>query len=423
MAKNRFFKLAGMTASIATKTVSNKIKLFTASEEEKQHSQQQLFQQIGQQIAETLGEMKGAAMKVGQIASQYKDIFPPEISQAFAKLQRQAPPVDFFVIRQQVEQELQKPLSAVFSNFDEKSFASASIGQVHKAQLKDGRSVVVKVQYPKIDEACSSDLKYVRLALRLMGVLKIDQDLQDRLFAEIEQSLLEELNYEIEAHYLELFRTFHQNLDPKIIIPQVIKEYSTRRVLVLSEEVGESIHTASTWSQELRNELGRRLINAINDQIFGMQRFHCDPHPGNFAFRQDGSVIIYDFGAIKTLSDSTIQHFKTLLKAGNMADIATLERELIELQALVEPNQFPEELYHQWIEVLLRPLRTRYDFAENSSHHDAKELFKDSWKYWDLFRPSPYTLLMNRTISGQYWNLIHLKVNDDLSDFFQRNLQ
>lgn len=423
MAKNRFLKLAGMTASIATKTVSNKIKGLTANDAEKQHAQQQLFQQIGAQIADTLGEMKGAAMKVGQIASQYKDIFPPEISQAFAKLQRQAPPVDFSVIQQQVERELKQPISQVFKHFEQTPFASASIGQVHRAELHDGRTVVVKVQYPHIDEACESDLKYVRLALRLMGVLKIDADLQDRLFAEIEQSLLEELNYEIEAHHLQLFRTFHQQIDAKVIIPQVIKEYSTRRILVLTEELGESIHTASTWSQEIRNELGRRLVNAINDQIFGMQCFHCDPHPGNFAFREDGSVIIYDFGAIKKLPDSTIQHFKTLLNAGNVGDIATLERELIALQALVEPNKFPEELYHQWIEILLRPLRTHYDFAENSSHHDAKELFKSSLKYWDLFRPSPYTLLINRTISGQYWNLIHLKVHDDLSDFFEKNLK
>ncbi len=419
----RFLKLAGMTASIASKTVGNKLRGLTANEDEKQQAKQQLFQQIGTQIAETLGEMKGAAMKVGQIASQYKDIFPPEVATAIAKLQRQAPPVEFSVIQQQVEKELKRPIDEIFNHFETTSFASASIGQVHKAQLKDGRQVVVKVQYPHVDEACESDLKHVRLALRLIGVLKIDKALQDRLFDEIEQSLMEELNYEIEAHNLQLFRTFHQQLDPKLIIPQVITEYSTRRVLVLSEELGESIHTASTWSQPLRNELGRRLLNAINQQIFVMQRFHCDPHPGNFAFREDGSVIIYDFGAVKTLSTETLNHFKRLLRAANVNDIPTLEQELIALQSLEQANVFPKELYEQWNEILLRPLRTHYDFAENSSHHDAKELVKSCMKYWDLFKPSPYTLLINRTISGHYWNLIHLKVHDDLSDFFENHLK
>ncbi|WLF84294.1 AarF/ABC1/UbiB kinase family protein [Moraxella sp. ZY210820] len=423
MAGKRLLKIAGMTASIATKTVSNKIKSFTGNDEQKQQANHELFQQIGTQIAETLGEMKGAAMKVGQIASQYKDIFPPEVSKAIAKLQREAPPVEFKIIQQQVEKELKCPLNDIFSHFEPIPFASASIGQVHKAILKDGRNVVVKVQYPQVDEACKSDLKYIRIALRLMGVLKIDKQLQDKLFAEIEESLIAELNYEIEAHNLQLFRTFHQNIDPKVIIPEVLTEYSSHRVLTLSEELGENIQTASTWTQEKRNELGRRLLNAINDEIFVMQRFHCDPHPGNFAFREDGSVIIYDFGAVKSLEDSTIASFKRVLNAGNNHDIPRLEQELMELQCLTQAGQFPQDLYEQWIEILLRPLRQKYDFAENSSHHDAVELMKSSLKYWDLFKPSPYTLLINRTISGHYWNLIQLKVDDDLSDFFKRSLQ
>lgn len=419
---NRFLKLAGMTASIATKTVSNTLKNFTANDEQKLQAKQELLQHVGIQIAETLGEMKGAAMKVGQIASQYKDVFPPEVSKAMAKLQRQAPPVDFSIIQQQIEHELKRPIQDIFQSIDPVAFASASIGQVHKAQLKNGRHVVVKVQYPHVDEACQSDLKHIRLALRLMGVLKIDKHLQDQLFAEIEDSLMAELNYEIEAHHLRLFRTFHQTIDPKVVIPEVLQDYSSRRILTLSDESGESIQTASTWSQEKRNELGRRLLNAINDQIFGMQCFHCDPHPGNFAFRSDGSVIIYDFGAVKTISNDVMTHFKTMLNSANRGDIQQLEHALIALNVLDEAGKFPHDLYHQWIEILLRPLRVPYDFEKNTSHHDAMLLLKPSMKYWDLFKPSPYTLLINRTISGHYWNLIHLKVNDDLSDFFQKNL-
>lgn len=188
----RFMKLASMTASIATKTVSNSIRNFNADEEQKNEARSKLFQDIGVQIADTLGEMKGAVMKVGQIASQYKDIFPPEVARAIAKLQRQAPAMPFIEIKQQVERELGKPIDQAFLYFDEQPFAAASIGQVHKATLKNGTEVVVKVQYPGVDEACESDLKQVRLALRLMGVLKVDKKLQDRLFKEIQDSLHEE---------------------------------------------------------------------------------------------------------------------------------------------------------------------------------------------------------------------------------------
>ncbi len=415
----RFMKLASMTASIATKTVSNSIRNFNADEEQKNEARSQLFQVIGVQIADTLGEMKGAVMKVGQIASQYKDIFPPEVARAIAKLQRQAPAIPFAEIKQQVEKELGKSLTQTFRSFDEQPFAAASIGQVHQATLHDGTHVVVKVQYPGVDEACESDLKQVRLALRLMGVLKVEKKLQDRLFEEIQDSLHEELNYEIEAQNLQVFRTFHQLLDPKIIIPQVYSEYSTRRVLTLSLEQGESIETASTWDLSVRNDIGRRLIQALGQQIFFLKRFHCDPHPGNFAFRADGSVIIYDFGGVKTLSNDVIGHFKALVRAARIQDIASIEEHLSNLNALAEKGKFPDELYRAWLEVLLRPLTTHYDFAENSAHHDGMKLVKKSLKYWDVFKPSPDTLMVNRTISGQYWNLIHLKVHDNLSDLFE----
>ncbi|HEX5382426.1 MAG TPA: AarF/ABC1/UbiB kinase family protein [Acinetobacter sp.] len=415
----RFMKLASMTASIATKTVSNSIRNFNADEEQKNAARSQLFQDIGIQIADTLGEMKGAVMKVGQIASQYKDIFPPEVSRAIAKLQRQAPAMPFAEIKKQLEKELGKPLDQIFKHFDEQPFAAASIGQVHKAILPHGEQVVVKVQYPGVDEACESDLKQVRLALRLMGVLKVDRKLQDRLFQEIQTSLDNELNYQIEAQNLEVARTFHEKLDSKIIIPKVYPDYSSRHVLTLSLEVGDSIETASTWPQQTRNELGRRLLRAIGQEIFYLKRFHCDPHPGNFAFREDGCVIIYDYGGVKVLSNEIVHHFKQLIQASRRQDISEIEQQLNALHAIAEQGKFPEPLYQAWLEVLMRPLTTHYDFAENSAHHDGMELVKSSLKYWDVFKPSPDTLMVNRTISGHYWNLIHLKVNDNLNDVFE----
>lgn len=415
----RFMKLAGMTASIASKTLSNSIKNLTADEEQKNAARSKLFQDIGVQIADTLGEMKGAVMKVGQIASQYKDIFPPEVARAISKLQRQAPPMPFKEIQSQVEKELGKSLQDLFQQFDEQPFAAASIGQVHKATLPDGQQVVVKVQYPGVEEACESDLKQVRLALRLMGVLKIDRKLQDQLFKEIQHSLDNELNYEIEAQNLEVARAFHESLDHQIVIPKVFSEYSSRHILTLSLEQGESMETASQWPLKTRNALGRRLFRAIGQEIFYLKRFHCDPHPGNFAFREDGSVIIYDYGGVKTLSTEIITHFKELIHAARDKDISTIEQQLDALHTLTEIGKFPADLYEQWLEVLMRPLTTNYDFAENSAHHDGMELLKPSLKYWDVFKPSPDTLMVNRTISGQYWNLIHLKVHDDLSDVFE----
>ena len=338
----RFMKLAGMTASIAGKAVSNSIKSINSNEEEKLAAKSRLYEDIGVKIAETLGEMKGAVMKVGQIASQYKDIFPPEVAKAIAKLQRQAPAVPFSTIQYQIEREMGKPLAQVFKSFDPEPFAAASIGQVHRAVLPTGEPVVVKVQYPGVDEACESDLKQVRLALRLTGVFKIDKKLQDKLFAEMQDSLSAELNYKIEAHNLQVFAAFHAPLDSKVIIPRVYPEYSTRRVLTLSEELGDSIETASTWSQELRNELGQRLFRLISQEVFYLHSFHTDPHPGNFAFRPDGSVVVYDYGSTKTLSPEIVEINKQLVQAAFSRDIPALEQALVALHVRSDKGEIPE---------------------------------------------------------------------------------
>lgn len=415
----RFMKLAGMTASIAGKAMSNSIKSINASEEDKLQAKSKLYQDIGLKIADTLGEMKGAVMKVGQIASQYKDIFPPEVSEAISKLQRQAPAVPFSQLQKQIEKELGKPIAQIFASIDETPFAAASIGQVHRAVLPTGEKVVVKIQYPGVDEACDSDLKQVRLALRLAGVFKVNKALQDKLFNEIQDSLHAELNYNMEAHNLQVFGTFHAPLDEKVIIPKVYPEYSSRRVLTLSEELGDSMETAATWSQETRNDLGRRLFRLISQEIFFLNSFHCDPHPGNFAFREDGSVIVYDYGCIKTLSPDIIETNKQLVRAAISDNIHELEDALRTLKIRNHNGQIPAEFYQQWTDILLSPLVSEYDFEKNTAHHDAVALARKSLKYWDSFQPSPQTMMISRTISGHYWNMINLKVKDNFKPLLE----
>lgn len=414
-AGSRFLKLAGMTASIATKAVTTSVKSRNATDEEKQAARSALYTEVGVQIAETLGQMKGAVMKVGQMVSQYQDLFPPEIAQAVAKLQRAAPPMPFAQIKQQVERELKRPLTEVFEHFEETAFASASIGQVHRATLKDGRRVVVKVQYPGVEENCESDLKQVRLALKLMGLMKVDKASQDALFAEMRDSLYDELDYTKEAHNLQVFKTFHATLDPKIIIPTVYPEFSSRRVLTLSEEQGESIETASTWPLEVRNELGERLINFIAHEMYILNSFHCDPHPGNFAFRADGSLVVYDFGATKELTPETAKAMRDLFSAARRRDILTLEQHLRQLGVRTQDGEVPAAFYQKWIDLTIPPLTSRYDFASGEVHKRIPGLVRDSWPYADAFKPSSQTMMSNRAVSGHYWNLVALKVDTDFT--------
>lgn len=414
-------KLAGMTASIAGKAAKNSLKHLSSDEEKRLQARSELMQDVGLQIADTLGEMKGAVMKVGQIASQYKDVFPPEVATALEKLQKDAPPMPFSQIKSQVERELGAALDTLFLEFDELPFAAASIGQVHKATLPSGQKVVVKVQYPDVDKNCDSDLKQVRMALKIAGVLNMSRDLQDQLFNEIRQSLQDELDYTKEAQNLRVFGAFHSR-DEGIIIPRVISSHSAKRVLTLTEERGESLAVAATWDNEIKQKIARHLFHFSAGQLFGLYRMHCDPHPGNFAFKDDGSVIAYDFGGIKSYSDHEIQLFLRFARHAISGDLTALEQDLIALGVRRDDDcHIPGSFYETWLNIGMKPLSIPpywegpFDFAKSQVHHEVIAQMRSSLKYFSQFQPSAMTMMLDRTISGQYWNLVNLGVDIDLS--------
>ena len=417
----RFMKLAGMTASIAGKAAKNSFKHLSSDEEKRLQARSELMQDVGIQIAETLGEMKGAVMKVGQIASQYKDVFPPEVATALEKLQKDAPPMPYTQIRAQIERELKAPVAELFSEFEETPFAAASIGQVHKAVLPSGQRVVVKVQYPNVDENCDSDLKQVRMALKIAGVLNMSKQLQEQLFHEIRQSLHDELDYIKEAHNLRVFGAFHAE-DTGIIIPKVISSHSTKRILTLTEEMGETLSVAATWDNDIKQKIAKRLFHFTAGQLFELYRMHCDPHPGNFAFREDGSVIAYDFGGIRSYSDSEVQLFKRFAQHAIKGDVTALEQDLIALDIRRDDDKhIPGEFYETWLSIGLKPLSISpyhegaFDFGNSQVHHEVITQMRISLKYFGQFHPSAMTMMLDRTVSGKYWNLVNLGVIIDLS--------
>ena len=149
---------------------------------------------------------------------------------------------------------------------------------------------------------------------------------------------------------------------------------------------------------------------------------HCDPHPGNFAFRPDGSVIAYDFGGIRTYSDSEVQLFKRFAKHALKGDVTALEQDLIQLGIRREDEVLvPGSFYEEWLAIGLKPLSIppyhtgSFDFSNSKVHHEAISQAKQGLKYFKQFQPSASTMMVDRTVSGQYWNLVNLGVDIDLS--------
>lgn len=409
----RFFKLAGMTASVGARVAGHQIKkALTGKSNEDAAAEMQ--KQVGLRIAETLGELKGAAMKVGQMASQAADAVSPELAEALKKLQREAEPMPFSVIQQQLEQELSDDALVLIDAIKPEPFAAASIGQVHRATLQDGREVVIKVQYPGVDASCDSDLSQLRVALRMGQVMKVPKERLDEVFEELKERLHEELDYRIEAAHLWEFRQLHAD-DPGIVIPEPIDALCSQRVLTMTYEPADALDhfSVNEYPQDIINQIGFRLFNMIGEQIFRHQALHSDPHPGNFGIRADGSLVVYDFGCVKRIEDDTVAAYTDVVRAGLGGRYADVDAALIQL-GIRRPDGPPlsDEFYGLWRSIVLKPFldNDAYDFGQANLHARVMKHLPDAMKHMDSVQPAAQNLMIDRVVAGHYWNLRRLGV-------------
>ena len=415
----RFFKLAGMSASIAKNYAGHKVKGMFSDEDAKKQSQEAMYADIGVRIAETLGEMKGAVMKVGQIVSQVKDLLPPEVAKALETLQKESPPMPYSMIRRQLIRALGDEPESLFATFEHEPFAAASIGQVHRATTKEGVECIVKIQYPGVKESCDSDLKQIKRLFKMAGLVKVSKEVVDKTFDEIRDMLYEELDYNHEADNLRFFSNHYKD-HPYVIVPELLEELSSETVLTLTYIEGDSLNEVKepSYNQEMKNTLAHRLFDTMGRQIYELQRVHCDPHPGNFAFRPDGSLIIYDFGAVKKVSDDTVRIHKNFVKDMFNGKVESVEKHLKEMGVRQDDGpDVPLSYYQEWFDIIMEPFsdNTNFDFSQSRLHQRAaKKIRKDAFKYLGAFQPSPETMHVDRVLSGHYWTLIDLGANISL---------
>lgn len=397
-----------MTARVASNYTKSRVKSVFQSKEAAERDRAKAHEEAGELIAKTLGELKGAVMKVGQMASIAGDLLPSELADALSALQREAPPMDFEVIAEQIERELGAPPPMLFQHFEVEPFASASIGQVHRARTDDGREVVVKVQYPGVDDAVDSDLAHLKLALRASGLVKVPKAALDAVFAEIKARLHEELDYCNEADNVRLFGEYYRGRDA-IVVPEVVGERSSQRVLTLTFEPGHSINDLDQFPQPVRNRIGESLFRLMAEQIFEHHTLHADPNPGNFAFRPDGTIVLYDFGCIKRLDPEIIEAYRDTIRAGFAEDYEAIEQGLVRLGARnLEGPQVPHDYYKAWRDVFMRPLLgdEPYDYGTSNLQQDAMRLVPSFiTKYLRSFTPPVELVFLDRVVVGHYGNL------------------
>lgn len=251
-----------------------------------------------EKIAETLGRLKGGAMKIGQMLSVQEAMLPKELAFVLKTLQRDAPRVSSRVMFETLDGDIPHWRSLV-REISEHPLAAASIGQVHRAVLSDGREVAIKIQYPKIDQVIFSDLKNLRRLFDLILESMLAANL-DHLFGEIESRLSEEVDYRREIARIDEFREFYRER-PEIIIPRPVPELSSQRVLTTELALGQSIEEAREGAENDKNVWGRLLFRSLVEQLLVFRKLQSDPNPANYAFLPGGRLILYDFGSIKEL--------------------------------------------------------------------------------------------------------------------------
>jgi predicted unusual protein kinase regulating ubiquinone biosynthesis (AarF/ABC1/UbiB family) len=273
--------------------------------------------------ADVLSELRGLAAKAGQM-SGYVDGFVPAgqsavFAKAMAKLQTAAHHSDPAAVRAVVEAELGRGLHDAFAEWSDTPFASASIGQVHRARLHDGTRVAVKVQHPGVATALGNDLDNAAAFESMVARLVPAGVNIDELFQAVVERFREELDYELEAKNLSEFARLHA-AEPAVQLPRLVSSHSSRRVLTTLFCHGESFEQACRHAEAFREHYAETLWRFVTRSILRGGIFNADPHPGNYLFNKDGKVVFLDFGCVQRLS-------KERCRLAEALRLAAVERE------------------------------------------------------------------------------------------------
>jgi predicted unusual protein kinase regulating ubiquinone biosynthesis (AarF/ABC1/UbiB family) len=343
----RTARIGGLAAGQAVRQAGTRAANVARSPEGRQVALERRQLEAAEQIVTALGTMKGAAMKVGQVLS-FLDVgmvpeeYREEFQRKLAKLRDAAPTVTFKDMRRVIEEELDERLGDVFADFDEEPIAAASIGQVYRAQLTDGRDVAVKVQYPGVAAAVRADMQNLGLILRL--VKRIAPGLDPKAIGEeIRSRVQEELDYELEAqNQRTLARIFRGH--PFIFIPDVVTSLSRERVMVSEYVDGATgFEELKGYPQEDRDRIGEILFRFYFGCLYRHREFSGDPHPGNSMLMRDGRMAFLDFGLFKRMPPGAVELEIAVARAVIEGDVETIMRLGTETGFFPDPERFAPE--------------------------------------------------------------------------------
>ena len=323
----RTAKIGSLAARQAVRQAGTRAANVTRSRDAAEAALERRHLEAAEQIVTALGTMKGAAMKLGQVLS-FLDVglVPEEHREEFqaklAALRDAAPKVSFKDMRKVIEEELEDELGEVFASFDEEAIAAASIGQVYRARLHDGRDVAVKVQYPGVAAAVRADMQNLGLIMRVVKRMTPGLDVK-AVTEEIRLRIDEELDYELEAQNQRSLARIYRG-HPFIHVPDVVTRLSRERVIVSEFVEGVGFEELKHYPQADRDRLGEIVFRFFFGCLLRHHQFSGDPHPGNFLLQPDGRVAFLDFGLFKRMAPQDVESELAVARAVSEGDAAAV---------------------------------------------------------------------------------------------------
>ena len=378
-------------------------------------------------LRSVLGGLKGPLMKVAQILSTIPDALPAEYSAELAQLQANAPPMGWAFVRRRMSGELGPDWQSKFASFGHEAAAAASLGQVHRGTLLDGREVACKLQYPDMPSTVDADLKQLKLAMSVYK--RIDKVIEgDDIYAEIAERLREELDYQREAAQLRLYRIMLRER-PSISVPEPVSELTTKRLLTMEWLDGTPIQR---WidqdpPQEARNDLARALFTAWYVPLYHCGVIHGDPHLGNYQVRGDNGLNLLDFGAIRVFQPRFVQGVIDLYEAIRDGNIDK-SRHAYESWGFLNLSKEQLAVLNQWAEFVYEPLlqdrvRRIQEHGDPSYGRSVAEKVHAGLRQTGSVRPPREFVLMDRAALGLGSVFLRLRAELNWSRMFHELIE
>lgn len=361
---------AASFAGAGAKVGGNYIKYYVKKALNPDLNRDELNESNAEDIYGTLSKLKGSALKVAQMLSMDKNLMPQAYQEKFQMAQYSAPPLSYPLVVKTFNQAFKKSPTELFDTFTKVAIQAASIGQVHKAEIK-GHTYAVKVQYPGVADSVSSDLKLVKpLATRILNLKGKDIG---RYFKEVETKLLEETDYKLELQRSVMISEACKHIE-NLVFPKYYPELSADRILTMDwiEGIPLAEFAKQNHPQAIKNKIGQALWNFYDYQIFELKAVHADPHPGNFIVTPDFNLGVIDFGCVKEIEEQFHKDYFTLLNSDAINNDAEFTRIMYKLEFLLnddDPKIVPvlKKAFQEMLNLLGKPFNSdTFDFGDES---------------------------------------------------------